>query len=195
MSRIIAGQAGGARLSAVRGEKTRPTTDRVKESLFSRLEGYGVIQGAHVADLFAGSGALGLEAASRGAAHVTLVDPDRAAQTAIRANARVLARAGVVAAVEIHARTAAAQISRWEAEGTTPLGLVFLDPPYALGEAELSALMARLPPLLVPDAVLVVERSSRSPEPQWPEGLERFAQKTYGETALWYAEPSRSTAS
>ena len=174
---------------AVRGANTRPTTDRVKESVFSRLEGYGVIQGAHVADLFAGSGALGLEAASRGAERVTLVDSDRAAQRAIRTNLQVLVRAGAPATVELVACTASQQVSRWEDSGTTPLGLVFLDPPYALGERELAALLGRLPPLLETQAVVVVERSSRSPEPDWPTGLQRFAHRVYGETAVWYAEP------
>ena len=74
MTRIIAGRAGGQRLKSVPGSATRPTTDRVKESLFARLDAWGMCEGARVLDLFAGSGALGLEAASRGAATVTLVE-------------------------------------------------------------------------------------------------------------------------
>lgn len=188
MSRIIAGAAGGARLAPVRGERTRPTTDRVKESLFSRLESYGVLAGARVLDLFAGSGALGLESASRGAAEVVLVDRDRAALQACRANQAVLARAVPGARVRIVEASAAAFLRRPDAPDR--LDLVFLDPPYAMGQEELSELMAQLVPRLAEGAVLVVERSARDPEPVWPEGLERFAHKAYGETALWYAEPA-----
>lgn len=188
MSRIVAGRAGGARLHSVRGQNTRPTTDRVKEALFSRLESYGVLTDAAVLDLFAGSGALGLEAGSRGAASVRLVDRDRSALSACRANAAVLARAGAPTGVEITEASAPAWLRRTPAEPAWDL--VFVDPPYALAEDELAGILAELSPRVREGGVVVVERSVRSPEPVWPEGLERFSQKSYGETALWYAEPA-----
>lgn len=197
MSRIVAGQAGGARLAAVRGQNTRPTTDRVKESLFSRLESYGILSGARVLDLFAGSGALGLEAASRGAAEVVLVDRDHSAVQACRKNQQVLARAGSPARVQVVPSTARACLARLQGAWD----LVFLDPPYAMEEQELAELLAEFcgPSAagelqgnglrLAQGAVVVVERSTRSPEPVWPEGLERFGHRAFGETSLWYAEP------
>ncbi len=190
MSRIIAGIAGGARLQPVRGQNTRPTTDRVKESLFSRLEGYDVLDGARVLDLFAGSGALGLEAASRGAFSVELVDRDRAALSACRANLAVLTRAGARAQVSVHDAAARPWLER-QPEGAR-WDLIFLDPPYAMGREELADLLMRVAPRLDAGGVVVVERSARDEEPAWPAGLERFSHRNYGETALWFAEPAEA---
>jgi 16S rRNA (guanine966-N2)-methyltransferase len=188
MGRIIAGAAGGARLAPVKGQSTRPTTDRVKEALFSRLETYGVLAGARVLDLFAGSGALGLEAVSRGAREVTLVDRDRAALRSCEANRATLERAGVGARVGIAASPVMPYLR--SPAGSGPWDLVFLDPPYDLPEAELAELLEVLAGTLAEGAVLVAERSARSPEPGWGAGLERFAHRAYGETALWFAEPA-----
>jgi 16S rRNA (guanine966-N2)-methyltransferase len=190
MSRIVAGAAGGVPLSSVPGTGTRPTTDRVKEALFSRLEALDLLAGARVLDLFAGSGALGVESASRGASSAELVEADAKAVAVCQRNAALvndtLGRTAVLVArskVESFlARTAGAGADRWT--------LVFLDPPYALGEAELTAVLATLAPQLDAEAVVVVERSARSPEPAWPATLERFAGKKYGETHLWFAEPA-----
>ncbi|MDN5641064.1 16S rRNA (guanine(966)-N(2))-methyltransferase RsmD [Rothia kristinae] len=190
MSRIIAGIAGGARLQPVRGRNTRPTTDRVKESLFSRLEGYDVLAGARVLDLFAGSGALGLEAASRGATSADLVDRDRAALSACRTNLAVLTRAGVRAQVSVHDAAARPWLERLPEQPRWDL--VFLDPPYAMGREELADLLMRVAPRLDAGGVVVVERSARDEEPVWPAGLERFSHRTYGETALWFAEPAEA---
>ncbi|WP_129359823.1 MULTISPECIES: 16S rRNA (guanine(966)-N(2))-methyltransferase RsmD [Micrococcaceae] len=185
MSRIIAGVAGGSRLASVKGQNTRPTTDRVKEALFSRLETYDVVREAHVLDIFAGSGALGLEAASRGAAAVTLVDRDRAALEACTHNRRTLEKSGVPARIQVVSSSAATYLKR----GEGPWDLVFVDPPYAMSEAELATLLEVMAPALAGDAVVVVERSTRSLEPEWGTSLRRFGHRTYGETSLWFAEP------
>ncbi|MDO4899539.1 16S rRNA (guanine(966)-N(2))-methyltransferase RsmD [Actinomyces sp.] len=185
MTRIVAGSAGGRRIDVPVGG-TRPTSERVREALFGRLEHYGVIDGARVLDLCAGSGALGLEAASRGATDVTLVDASRRATRVCDANARALGLHGV--------RSATAKVEAFLAGAAgAPVDLVVLDPPYDVDEATLAAMLTALPrhqdPWLAPGAVVVVERSSRSPEPKWPAGLRRFSTRKYGETTLWFAEP------
>ena len=164
---------------------TRPTSERVREALFARLDHYGVLDGARVVDLCAGSGALGLEAASRGAGDVTLVDSSRAATDTCRRNIRALGLRGV------RAVTAKAAIFLSGVAGA-PVDLVLLDPPYELSEEDLTAILTPLirseDPWLTASAVVVVERSTRSPEPTWPEGMRRFADKRYGETTIWFAE-------
>ncbi|MCU1517113.1 MAG: rRNA ((966)-N(2))-methyltransferase RsmD [Pseudarthrobacter sp.] len=188
MSRIIAGAAGGTPLVSVPGSLTRPTTDRVKEALFSRLDAFDVITGARVLDLYAGSGSLGVESGSRGAGTVDLVEFDAKASGVCQRNADLINGAMGRKVVTVHRSKVesflerAADDARWD--------LVFLDPPYPLDEPALSAVLAKLSPHLAPSAVVVVERSSRSPEPAWPAAVERFAEKKYGETRLWYAEPS-----
>ena len=188
MSRIIAGAAGGTPLASVPGSLTRPTTDRVKEALFSRLDAFDVITGARVLDLYAGSGALGVESGSRGAGTVDLVEFDAKASGVCQRNADLVN--GVVGrkVVTVHRSKVESFLERASLDETWDL--VFLDPPYPLDEPALSAVLAKLNPHLAPAAVVVVERSSRSPEPAWPGGVERFAEKKYGETRLWFAEPS-----
>lgn len=185
MPRIIAGRFGGRTLQAPDGRGTRPTSDRVREALFSRLQHLGVLEGARVLDLFAGSGALGLEALSRGAGGVVLVDSHRRAADVCRRNAAAV-KAGD--AVNVYQRAASAYL----AGPARPFDLVLLDPPYELAEDELGALLARIEGWLDERAVVVVERSSRSPEPGWPSGLSRFDERSYGETRLWFAEPGRA---
>lgn len=192
MSRIIAGAAGGLRLQSVPGQGTRPTTDRVKESLFARLEAWGMLHEARVLDLFAGSGALGCEAASRGAAAVTLVERHPPAVRVCRANAAVVHRAlGRDDVVAVHQGAVAAYLAD---PAAGPWDLVLADPPYPLGERELSAVLAALVGRLGEGGVVVVERSSRSPEPEWPSGLRRFEQKRHGETTTWFAETALTSA-
>ncbi|MDQ5862651.1 MAG: 16S rRNA (guanine(966)-N(2))-methyltransferase RsmD, partial [Actinomycetota bacterium] len=188
MSRIIAGAAGGTPLVSVPGSLTRPTTDRVKEALFSRLDAFGIIAGSRVLDLYAGSGSLGLESGSRGAGAVDLVEFDAKASAVCQRNADLVN--GVVGhkVVTVHRSRVESFLER-AAEGAS-WDLVFLDPPYPLDEPALAAVLDKLSAHLAPSAVVVVERSSRSPEPGWPEGVERFAEKKYGETRLWFAEPS-----
>ncbi|MCC3293050.1 16S rRNA (guanine(966)-N(2))-methyltransferase RsmD [Arthrobacter sp. zg-Y411] len=189
MSRIIAGAAGGTTLYSVPGDGTRPTTDRVKEALFSRLESYDILQDARVLDLFAGSGALGVESASRGARSVDLVElADKAAATC-RSNADLVSKLLGHSRVNVHRAKAETYLMRVPAD--VRWDLVFIDPPYALTESELDAVLTPLAGHLAEGAVVVLERSTRSPEPVWPAGLERFSEKKYGETTLWFAEPAQ----
>ena len=186
MTRIVAGTVGGRRIEVPRSG-TRPTSERVREALFARLDHYGVLDGARVLDLCAGSGALGLEAASRGAGEVALVDSSRSASQTCQRNIRSLGLSGV-SAVTAKAATFLA------GPAGTPADLVLIDPPYELSEEDLAAILIPLvrseDPWLAPRTVVVVERSTRSPEPTWPAGLERFADKRYGETTVWFAEPA-----
>ena len=187
MSRVVAGAAGGMTLANVPGTATRPTTDRVKEALFSRLESYDVIHDAVVLDLFAGSGALGAECASRGAARVELVELAEKAAAVCRRNAEMINSVLRRAVVQVHRTGAEGFLGRLQ-EGRH-YNLVLIDPPYPLAEDKLAEILALLEPFLAEGAVVVVERSSRSPEPRWPAGLECFSGRKYGETQLWFAEP------
>lgn len=183
MTRIVAGSAGGRTLQ-VPARGTRPTSERVREALFSRLEHLDVVAGAHVLDLYAGSGALGLEAASRGAAAVTLVEASKPAAEVCRRNAAALGLAR-------HVTVAGDRAERFvERLPPAPWRLVLMDPPYDVDETVLAGVLAALVGRLDDGAVVVVERSTRSPEPTWPAGLERFDERRYGETTLWLAEPA-----
>lgn len=185
MTRIVAGTAGGRSLAVPR-RGTRPTSERVREALFSRLEHLDVVDGARVLDLYAGSGALGLEAASRGAAHVTLVESGRDAAEVCRRNVAALGFGDVVT---VSAETAERFVQRGV---VAPWALVLVDPPYDLDDEALAAVLAglALPGALDERAVLAVERSTRAPEPRWPDGIVRFDRRAYGETVVWFAEPS-----
>ena len=179
MTRIVAGSAGGRTLVVPKGA-TRPTSDRVREALFSRLEHGGVLDGARVLDLYAGSGALGLEAASRGAEQVMLVESARPAVQACRRNIATLGLPGV-------AVTAGTVRSYLAGEPTTAYDLVLVDPPYDVAERELDELLVALDGWLADGAVVVVERARRSPRPGWPDHLEHTDERRYGDTVLWFA--------
>lgn len=185
MTRIIAGFAGSLTLKVPKSG-TRPTGDRVREAIFSALEARDALAGARVLDLYAGSGALGLEAASRGARAVTLVEKNPAASALCRKNAAAISAAAPRAAAPA-IQVTGQSVQAFLTAARSSFDLVFLDPPYALGEAELSNNLAALAPRLEANALVVVERSSRSPEPGWPTGLSLVRRKDYGETALWYA--------
>ncbi|HEX5332317.1 MAG TPA: 16S rRNA (guanine(966)-N(2))-methyltransferase RsmD [Cellulomonas sp.] len=187
MTRIVAGSAGGRTLQ-VPPKGTRPTSDRVREALFSRLEHLGALSAARVLDLYAGSGALGLEAASRGAASVTLVESARVAADVCRRNVVTLGFGDTVTVV-------VERVERFVARPVVgPWDLVLVDPPYDVPDDELAAILGDVAGALSADAVLVVERSTRSPEPTWSAGLERFDDRTYGETRVWFAQPERALA-
>ncbi|MCU1532282.1 MAG: rsmD [Arthrobacter sp.] len=191
MSRVVSGAAGGTPLVSVPGSLTRPTTDRVKEALFSRLDAFDIIDGARVLDLYAGSGSLGVESASRGADSVDLVEFDDKASAVCQRNADMVNTVLGRKVVSVHRSKVESFLDRTEAGARWDL--VFLDPPYPLDGPALSAALAKVAPHLAAGAVVVVERSSRTPEPAWPEGMERFAERKYGETRLWFAEPSPET--
>lgn len=182
VTRIISGEAGGRRLRTPDGDGTRPTSDRVREALFSSLAARDAIDGAHVMDLYAGSGALGLEAASRGAASVLLVESDRSASATIRANICDLGVAG--------ARLQSGTVERaLDRPASLRYDIVLADPPYDVTEESLSAVLEMLlaHQWLAQEPIIVVERSSRSPEPTWPDGIVAEGSKSYGETVLWFA--------
>jgi 16S rRNA (guanine966-N2)-methyltransferase len=186
MTRIIGGSAGGRRIASPTGQHTRPTTDRVREALFSSIEAWcGSLQGLRFLDLYAGSGAVGLEAWSRGAGVVTLVEADRRTARLIEQNARGL---GFVKA-NVLAVAVSATLTKTP---SAPYDVAFLDPPYPLEERTLGEDLAALAGhgWLVPGAMVVVERSSRSPEPDWPAGIEAERSRRYGETTLWYGHAS-----
>jgi 16S rRNA (guanine966-N2)-methyltransferase len=188
VTRIIAGWAGSLRLAVPRFG-TRPTSDRVREAIFSALEARDVLEGARVLDLYAGSGALGLEAASRGATHVTLVDRAAAASRVLHENAAVVRRAAPrEAQPEVVVSSQPVQSFLGAAHGTWDV--VFLDPPYELAGAELRHNLEALVARLTADAVVVVERSARDRPPEWPEGLRLERRRDYGETALHWLAPS-----
>ena len=181
MTRIIAGIYGGRRLQAPPGDGTRPTTDRVREALFSSLQSeFGSLDGLRFLDLFAGSGAIGLEAASRGAAHVDLVESDRRAAQIIAGNiAELNCTVGQVKSLPVERFVQGTPIA--------PYDVVFLDPPYAYEHTSLEQLLQRIsrPAWLAEDGVVVVERSRRDAF-AWPEPLTGLRDKKYGETILWY---------
>jgi 16S rRNA (guanine966-N2)-methyltransferase len=183
--RIVAGWAGSLQL-AVPPEGTRPTSDRTREALFSMLESRDAIAGAAVLDLYAGSGAFGLEALSRGAASVVLVEKAPRAVRLIREN---VARVRRAAPGRVEVRVAAQSVEAYLAGAPGGVGLAFLDPPYDLPDARVAADLVALAPLLAEDAVVLVERSSRSPVPGLPAGLELERTRTYGDTAVHVLAP------
>ncbi|MEV6429534.1 16S rRNA (guanine(966)-N(2))-methyltransferase RsmD [Nocardia sp. NPDC051463] len=182
MTRIVAGTAGGRRLR-VPPAGTRPTSDRVREALFSVLEARMDFDGARVLDLYAGSGALGLEALSRGARHALLIESDRKAAAIVRGNIADLGlpgaelRVGAVTAVLTHV-------------GAGDYDLVLSDPPYDVDTAAVSDDVRALAERgwLAPGALVVVERSVRSPEIDWPAGYVPMKVRKYGETRIELAE-------
>jgi 16S rRNA (guanine966-N2)-methyltransferase len=181
MTRIVAGTAKGRRL-AVPARGTRPTSDRAREALFNTLAGLVDIDGARVLDLFAGSGAVGLEALSRGAAHATFVESDRKAADILTRN---IATVGLPGAELLRCPVESFLLA---ATTAAPYRIIYADPPYALDETALSAVLGNLadPRWLEPDAVVVVERSARGEAPAWPSVIEPIKQKRYGEGVLWY---------
>jgi 16S rRNA (guanine966-N2)-methyltransferase len=188
LTRVVAGRVGGRRIDVPKGRRTRPTSDRAREGLFSALGALrGALDGAFVLDLYAGSGALGLEAWSRGAAAVTFVESDAAAAAVIRANVEAL---GVDAA-----SVRCDRVERFLAGSGTAFDVVFVDAPYA---DDVATVLGRLADpaagWLARDAIVVVERSSRDDDFAWPDGLSTARELTYGEArlrlALWYGRES-----
>ncbi len=184
VTRIIAGFAGSLALSVPR-TGTRPTSDRVREAIFSSLDARDALRGARVLDLYAGSGALGLEAASRGASSVVLVERASAAARICADNAaRILRNAPSDARPNI---TVASQAVRGYLEASTSTwDLVFVDPPYDIADDELSGVLEVLAPRLASDATVVLERSSTRAAPRLPEGMLLERSRSYGDTKLWW---------
>ena len=187
MTRIIAGSAGGRRLRTPPGDTTRPTSDRVREGLFSALESLvGSLDGLRFLDLYAGSGAVGLEAFSRGAGVVTLVEQHRRTAALARANAATLR----AERAEVLTGAVGSVLLRRPA---APYDVAFLDPPYPMPGEEVGAAVRHLvaQDWLCPGAVVVVERSSRSGGWTWPAGMSEVRSRRYGETVLHYGRRDR----
>jgi 16S rRNA (guanine966-N2)-methyltransferase len=183
VTRIISGAFGGRLIDVPAGQVTRPTSDRVREALFGRLDHQDVLGGARTLDLYAGSGALGLEALSRGARAATFVESDRLVVDVLRRNIAALAPGPDVL-------VRAEPVQRALLRGAdAPYDLVLADPPYALEEDDLADVLALLPRhgWLASEAVVVVERDARSPEPRWPAALAAVDERRYGETRVWWA--------
>lgn len=189
MTRIIAGAAKGLRLE-VPAAGTRPTSDRVRESLFGALDSADAIEDARVLDLYAGSGALGLESLSRGATSLELVERSRPAAAIIRRNVTTVSSALDAADVRVHESAVHAFLQR-----TTGIyDLVFTDPPYDLDDAAMTADLVALAPRLSDTGMVVIERARRSSEPDLTSaGLELIREKVYGDTAIWWAGRSTRT--
>jgi 16S rRNA (guanine966-N2)-methyltransferase len=181
--RVIAGQAGGRRLAVPDGRDTRPTSDRAREGLFATISSIaGPLDGARVLDLYAGSGAVGLEALSRGAGHVLLVEQGARAARVIKENISSIGLPGAVLVTD--------RVERVLARG--PAGdqydLVFADPPYALADAAVERVLVLLAEAgwLAPAALVVVERATRSGPVSWPDGFVSDRERRYGEATFWY---------
>jgi 16S rRNA (guanine966-N2)-methyltransferase len=191
MTRIIGGSAGGRRLQTPKGQQTRPTSDRVREALFSAIESWcGSLDGLRFLDLYAGSGAVGLEALSRGAGVATFVEQDRRTASLIQTNARALG---------FHADVLASSVGHVLAgPPRAPYDVVFLDPPYPLPDADVDADLVSLVAQgwLAVDALVVVERASKRSRLEWPDGITPLRERKYGETLLRYghAAPTEQTA-
>jgi 16S rRNA (guanine966-N2)-methyltransferase len=180
MTRIVAGVAGGRRL-VVPAHGTRPTSDRVREAVFSALQARRDLNGVRVLDLYAGSGALGLEALSRGAAHVRFVESDRRVAAVLRRNVEVIGLSGA------QVTTGAVQVVLRGDPGD-PYDVVLADPPYALDDATLAGVLGALASggWLACSALLVVERAAKALPPPWPDGVVALTHRRYGDTAVHY---------
>ena len=201
MARVIAGEAGGRRLAVPDGRDTRPTSDRAREGLFATISSMvGPLAGARVLDLYAGSGAVGLEALSRGAEHVLLVEHGARAARVIRQNIEVIGLPGAaVIADRVERVLARGPAPAGGQDGTAPAGgqdgtaqgrydVVFADPPYALADAEVSRILILLAEQgwLAPGALVIVERATRSGPVTWPDGFVPDRARRYGEATFWY---------
>lgn len=183
MTRIIGGTARGRRLVVPDGQ-TRPTSDRAREGIFSTLESLiGSFMGKRVLDLYSGSGALGLEARSRGASDVVLVDHDGKAMRACKANIDSLGLDSVIA-VQMTAQ-------HFLERGEDRFDVVMADPPYPMDDSEVESMLGLLTTRLVEGAIVAVERSSRLPAFTWPSSYEALRERTYGEAIIYYGRLSR----
>ncbi|MFM2023989.1 MAG: hypothetical protein RLZZ56_2 [Actinomycetota bacterium] len=185
MTRIIAGLAGSLKLTSP-AKVTRPTSDRIRESIFSRLEARDLIDGAKVLDLYAGTGALALESASRGAALTWMVERDGKAAAVCVANLKVVAKALLKEEIEFDGKVVNKSVTSFlAAPGEAEFNLVFIDPPYEITNDEIVADLESLKPILK-EATVVVERSSRTDAPTWPKGYTLDDEKSYGDTVVYW---------
>ena len=186
MTRIIAGTIGSLRLKGA-AKATRPTSDRVKESIFSKLESLGLIEDANVLDLFAGTGSLGLEAASRGAAEVLFVEQDRQAFELLKANISHAAKALKNQNLESKFQAKNLEASQMLKNlSKSFFDLVFIDPPYDFSNQKLEEILIELRPTLKDGATLLIERSGKSEQIAIQQGYELIEIKNYGDTSVTF---------
>jgi 16S rRNA (guanine966-N2)-methyltransferase len=183
--RVIAGSARGRRLSVPAGDDVRPTKDRVREAMFSALDARDAIVDANVLDLYAGTGALAIEALSRGAARAVLVERSHVAAATTRLNVDTT---GFASVARVETRDVSTFLAALPIEA--PFGLVLCDPPYDVSDEQLEAVLARLatPEWLTPDAIVVVERAHRA-NVTAPTGLRVSWERRFGDTLVWFFQP------
>ncbi|MFM5903493.1 MAG: 16S rRNA (guanine(966)-N(2))-methyltransferase RsmD [Microbacteriaceae bacterium] len=186
MTRIIGGIAGSLKLVPP-AKSTRPTADRIRESIFNRLDARGLIDGAKVLDLYAGTGALGLEAISRGAARLVMVEKDVKAAKVCQSNAALLAKNDVGEMLVVNQ-----PVQSFLASGSSRgvFDLVFIDPPYEISNEEISKNLEGVLAIITDDSVIMVERSSRTGVPDWPNELALDDHKTFGDTSVFWLSRS-----
>jgi 16S rRNA (guanine966-N2)-methyltransferase len=180
--RVIAGSARGRRLSVPAGDDVRPTKDRVREAVFSALDARGAVDEASVLDLYAGTGALAIEALSRGAARAVLVERSQVAAATARLN---LDTTGFTKIARVEARDVSTFLAARPLEA--PFGLVLCDPPYDIGDEQLASVLDRLATSgwLTDDALVVVERAHRA-QVHAPTGLRVVWERRFGDTLVWF---------
>jgi 16S rRNA (guanine966-N2)-methyltransferase len=197
VSRIVAGSARGRRIAMPPGQRTRPTTDRVREALFASLASWAgtagqpaeqSLAGLAFCDLYAGSGAVGLEAASRGAHPVLLVESDRRTARLAAKNATDLGLEADIQIASVEELTDRPAVRAYD--------VVFADPPYELAGDAVSTVLTGLVAYdwLAPTALVVVERSRRSPALHWPDAFDQVRLRRYGETVLSFGTSTGSVS-
>jgi 16S rRNA (guanine966-N2)-methyltransferase len=190
MTRIIGGIAGSRKLASP-AKATRPTSDRIRESVFSRLEARELVVGAKVLDLYAGTGALGLEAISRGAVLAHLVERDGKAAAVCVANARTIQKAMRDEDIEVETKVINKSVASFISAPTADdFSLVFIDPPYEVSNEEVTAALEGLLSIITADAVIALERSSRGVAVELPKGLSMVDEKSYGDTTVYWLSRS-----
>jgi 16S rRNA (guanine966-N2)-methyltransferase len=189
--RIIAGVAKGRSLSSVAGA-TRPTSDRAREAIFSTLTSeFGDFLGLHVLDLFSGSGAMGLEALSRGASLVHCVEKDDSAAKTISTNSSLVQKAQPIGVFHLFHMSAQKFV---ESTPQHQYHFVYIDPPYDFADSELTTILENLHSnnFFKDGAVIAVERASKTPQPVWPRGYEPSRTKVYGQASIYYANYAKN---
>jgi 16S rRNA (guanine966-N2)-methyltransferase len=188
MTRIIGGLIGSRKLASP-AKSTRPTSDRIRESIFGSLDSKAAIANSSVLDLYAGTGALGLEAISRGATSALLVESNKQAAGVCIKNARLVQDAMLTEGQEVSAKVQILPVQKFLESASGKFDLVFIDPPYELGDAELTQNLLALRPLLSDRAWVLIERSARGAAVN-PEQYQVAENKNYGDTAIYWLRPS-----